>query len=331
LIDSGSTTRVQATTSGADVTGTLNVTRSENTNVTGATLANYDNTAGTNQSTRLDFGLARNSGALKPYAGRIQVGKNLDWTSDDANIDAYMSFSTYKNNVLEERMRIDSGAVETKNKAVFGGNSGSGAHVQAIVRNTQLPNSAGATSQTATVDFEMGSSEAGALSYREAARIEAYKVSDWHTGAASTNFTSGLKFYGRNADVLTEHARIDNGGLFYMNSGYGSVAPVYGCRAWLNYGTSVGIRESKGISSVTVQGTGQYVINFSFAFPDTNYILNATSFDGGGQNDIRAVNSSFNAPGKTTTQHQIYCMGMTTGPSNPILDNTDNLMITAYR
>lgn len=45
------------------------------------------------------------------------------------------------------------------------------------------------------------------------------------------------------------------------------------CRAWVNYkGTAtVGIRASFNVSSVTVNATGDYTINFANALADANY------------------------------------------------------------
>jgi hypothetical protein len=58
-----------------------------------------------------------------------------------------------------------------------------------------------------------------------------------------------------------------------FNSGYGSVATAYGCRAWVNFnGTgTVAIRASGNVSSVSDGGTGNYTINFTNAMPDANY------------------------------------------------------------
>ena len=61
-------------------------------------------------------------------------------------------------------------------------------------------------------------------------------------------------------------------------------APIYGCRAWLNYnGTSPAIRASGNISSVTKNGTGDYTINLTIAMPDANYtsVLTGTQNSGG--------------------------------------------------
>jgi hypothetical protein len=58
-----------------------------------------------------------------------------------------------------------------------------------------------------------------------------------------------------------------------FNSGYGSAAVAYGCRAWVNFnGTgTVAIRASGNVSSITDNGTGDYTVNFTTALPDANY------------------------------------------------------------
>jgi hypothetical protein len=64
-----------------------------------------------------------------------------------------------------------------------------------------------------------------------------------------------------------------NDGILQFNSGYGSVATAYGCRAWVNFnGTgTVAIRASGNVSSITDNGTADYTINFTNAMPDANY------------------------------------------------------------
>jgi len=71
----------------------------------------------------------------------------------------------------------------------------------------------------------------------------------------------------------SERARIDTSGNFYFNSGYGSAATAYGCRAWVNFnGTgAVAIRASGNVSSITDNGTGDYTVNFTNAMVDANY------------------------------------------------------------
>jgi hypothetical protein len=91
--------------------------------------------------------------------------------------------------------------------------------------------------------------------------------------------SAGLKTSGANDGITafqqngTEQARITAAGLFQFNSGYGSVATAYGCRAWVNFnGTgTVAIRASGNVSSITDVGTGQYTVNFTTAMSDVNY------------------------------------------------------------
>jgi hypothetical protein len=51
-------------------------------------------------------------------------------------------------------------------------------------------------------------------------------------------------------------------------------APIYMCRAWVNYNgqSSAAIRGSGNISSITVNGTSDWTLNFTTAMPDANYV-----------------------------------------------------------
>jgi hypothetical protein len=75
------------------------------------------------------------------------------------------------------------------------------------------------------------------------------------------------------AEGGAEAMRIDSSANLQFNSGYGSVATAYACRAWVNFnGTgTVAIRASGNVSSITDNGTGQYTVNFTTAMPDANY------------------------------------------------------------
>lgn len=68
-------------------------------------------------------------------------------------------------------------------------------------------------------------------------------------------------------------------GNMSFNSGYGSSAVAYGCRAWVNFnGTgTVAIRASGNVTSITDNGTGDYTVNFTTAMPDANYCVEGSS------------------------------------------------------
>ena len=82
--------------------------------------------------------------------------------------------------------------------------------------------------------------------------------------------------------------QFDSSANFKFNSGYGSVATAYGCRAWVNFnGTgTVAIRASGNVTSITDNNTGDYTVNFTTAMPDANY-----SYQYGLENETTSANS----------------------------------------
>jgi hypothetical protein len=76
-----------------------------------------------------------------------------------------------------------------------------------------------------------------------------------------------------------ESMRLDSSANLQFNSGYGSVATAYACRAWVSFnGTgTVAIRGSGNVTSITDNGVGDFTINMTNAMPDTNYAVNLTS------------------------------------------------------
>ena len=92
---------------------------------------------------------------------------------------------------------------------------------------------------------------------------------------------------------------------FQFNSGYGSVAIAYACRAWVNFnGTgTIAIRASGNVSSITDNGTGDYTVNFTTAIIDDKYAALITTSDSPTINRIAVINQT--TP-PTTTQLKFY-------------------------
>lgn len=90
------------------------------------------------------------------------------------------------------------------------------------------------------------------------------------SGLVQTADTSGALDFQTNG---TTALGFDTSGVLSFNSGYGSAAKAYGCRAWVNFnGTgTVAIRASGNVSSITDNGTGDYTVNFTTAMVDANY------------------------------------------------------------
>jgi hypothetical protein len=111
-------------------------------------------------------------------------------------------------------------------------------------------------------------------------------ISDrWTVGCVNAQNYLAFRAGSSNMGNGTEQMRIDSSGVLSFNSGYGSAATAYGCRAWVNWnGTgTVSIRGSGNVSSITDDGTGSYTINYSTAMPDQNYAaiggaVNSSSF-----------------------------------------------------
>ena len=95
-----------------------------------------------------------------------------------------------------------------------------------------------------------------------------------------------------------------------FNSGYGSAAVAYGCRAWVNFnGTgTVAIRASGNVTSITDNGTGYYTVNFTTAMADANYAGVATCSNDIGQCFV-TINTS--TP-PTTAAFTFLCMDRNT-------------------
>jgi hypothetical protein len=106
--------------------------------------------------------------------------------------------------------------------------------------------------------------------------------------SGSTAPTNGIYLPAANtlgfATNSTQVAKIDSSGVLSFNSGYGSVAAAYACRAWVNFnGTgTIAIRASGNVSSITDNGVGDYTINFTTAMSDANYTVVGQGVNPGG-------------------------------------------------
>ena len=105
---------------------------------------------------------------------------------------------------------------------------------------------------------------------------------------------------------------------FKFNSGYGSVATAYGCRAWVTFnGTgTVAISASGNVTSITDNGVGDYTINMTTAMPDVNYSIAANAAAVGSVNfqcPIKVVTSVsafsiYTSNGTATTDSTVICV-----------------------
>jgi len=99
-------------------------------------------------------------------------------------------------------------------------------------------------------------------------------------------------------------------------------------KAWVNYkGTStVSIRASYNVSSVTVNGTGDYTINFTNALADANYAAGGMLSWTNGVNASGAVSIRTDAGTPTASAFRINCVGQ-----NGTAYDRDYVLVSVFR
>jgi len=131
-----------------------------------------------------------------------------------------------------------------------------------------------------------------------------------------------------------EALRVDDIGDLAFNSGYGSAATAYGCRAWVNFnGTTAGtnpapmtIRASGNVSSVTRDGTGRYTVNFTTAMPDDNYAVGGSAAGSGSRGSTLSRPSGAT---QTTTACGVFSCELST--SSTALANVAVMSVYIFR
>ena len=131
------------------------------------------------------------------------------------------------------------------------------------------------------------------------------------TPSITTSGDTNTGIYFPSADTIgfaeggTQVGEFDSSGNFKFNSGFGSVATAYACRAWVRFnGTgTVAINGSGNVTSITDNGTGDYTVNFTNAMPDANY---TTTFAGGQKTVQWGIYLGAASYGSTTTGHRFF-------------------------
>jgi len=148
------------------------------------------------------------------------------------------------------------------------------------------------------------------------------------TGAGSANQL--LKNGSTAGSLAFGTATEDGSGNFAFNSGYGSSAVAYGCRAWVNFnGTgTVAIRASGNVSSITDNGSGNYTVNFTTELADANYCAFASTGSTTTQ-QIGGVRIGGSASGTTFTTSA--CTFLTTDSGDANYADFDRVFFSVFR
>jgi hypothetical protein len=165
-------------------------------------------------------------------------------------------------------------------------------------------------------------------SANEGGQIDFHRASDnanaWGLDVFGNTSTPTFRIIDNTA--ATTRLQIDGSGNLQFNSGYGSVATAYGCRAWASFNGSGGIsiNGSGNVSSITRDATGTYTVNFSNAMPDANFSYNGIARSDNTGNPAFNLSIASNQ-GPTTSNFSFF-----TGVSNSKIDS-NLIYVAAFR
>ncbi len=110
----------------------------------------------------------------------------------------------------------------------------------------------------------------------------------------------------------------------------------YGARAWVNFqggnGNTAGtINGSVNVSSITVNSSGDYTVNFSTAMPDANYAVSGTSKQSSGTGtNVAAFWLSWNAGGSSVVNAS-YVRVMSATTNQGVVTNSWQTHVVVHR
>jgi hypothetical protein len=216
--------------------------------------------------------------------GRVGIGT----TTPETKLNVYDASSAI--------ISVDSDALPSVRLSRYSSDGSGGLNVLRKARGTLAsPTAVNSADNSGAIRFQAY----GGSNFRSIAQI--FSVVSNYT--SDTNISGDLRFAtnGGSTDTTTQ-MQLTSAGNLQFNSGYGSVATAYGCRAWVNFegnATPVAIRDDGNVSSITDNGTGLYTVNFTTAMPDANYSAVAS-----GRIHSVTVAASANI---TTTSIQLNC------------------------
>ena len=141
------------------------------------------------------------------------------------------------------------------------------------------------------------------------------------------------------ADSAVTTAKINNAAVTAakLNGAQTGDAPIYGCRAWVNFngqaGTTVGgefrctIRAQGNVSKVVRIATGNYVVYFTTPMEDSDYCIISSGNDDAPDTTFRGTNNI--GQNSSTTSCQILHKGVNSAAQ--VLENSAHIQVAIFR
>lgn len=264
-------------------TGTLYLTCEENADLafqTNNTLRAYFSGTTLQLANGTDIRSNINTGSITLFGG-TGTGANIElYGGSHASLASVMALDA-----SEHRIRSQDGATE-RARITSAGRFGLGTSSPATAFEVALPAAGATIGNIRIVPSSVGQ-----------ARYHLYNggaTAEWLFGQ-KTSTDHDFKLSKSVAGSESDYLAITTGGLLKFDSGYGSAATAYGCRAWANFdgtgtnGTNQTIRASGNVASVYKTTAGNYTVTFITAMPDANYAVSVMSSGGTGL-AVRLIN-----------------------------------------
>lgn len=141
------------------------------------------------------------------------------------------------------------------------------------------------------------------------------------------------------ADSAVTTAKINNAAVTAakLNGAQTGDAPIYGCRAWVNFngnaGTTVSgefrctIRAQGNVSKVVRIATGNYVVHFTTPMEDSDYCIISSGNDDAPDTTFRGTNNI--GQNSSTTSCQILHKGVNSAAQ--VLENSAHIQVAIFR
>ena len=275
------------------------------------------------------------------YINAASITANVDGTPGTNDMPGRIVFNTTADGASSptERMRIDSAG-----NVGIGKTATTALDVNGTVTATTFAGAGTNLTGTASININgtVGATTAntGAFTTLSATGVTTVQAGTVSAPAITTTGDTNTGIFFPAADTIAfaeggvEALRITSAADLQFNSGYGSVAAAYGCRAWVNFnGTGTpAIRNDGNVTSITDNGTGDYTVNFTNSLPDINYAVVATGVSistGTSTPRVASVRSTTDSDGVNSLATGSVRIGVRTGAGGSV--DIDVISVAVFR